>query len=66
MALPFQKPFFPGKNEYLFTTAFGTRYQVQFGRKTQDIFNYVIVFGVQNEEFEENEYCETNRFEISP
>lgn len=64
--LPFQKPNFPGRYEYLFTTQKGTRYQVLFGRKTQEMFKFTIIFGVLNEEFSGNEYCETNRFEIRP
>ncbi len=55
MIIPFQKSNFPGKNEYQFTTALGTQYQVLFGRKAKDIFHYTVIFGVQNEEFEDNE-----------
>lgn len=39
-------------------------YEVRFGRKQNNILNTSIVFGVINDEFEGEEYSQTNRFEV--
>lgn len=49
---------------FYFTTDSDLKYEVKFGRKTANIFHVYIVFGVLNEEFEENEYALTNRGEV--
>lgn len=49
---------------FYFTTDSGLHYEVKFGRKLANIFHVSIVFGVLNEEFEENEYALTNRGEL--
>jgi len=52
---------------YLFTTDEGTEYEVRFGRKQNNILAATIVFGVLNEEFqneEAGEYVVVNRGEL--
>ena len=52
---------------YLFTTDAGTEYEVRFGRKQNNILAATIVFGVLNEEFqneEAGEYVVVNRGEM--
>ncbi len=49
---------------YTFTTTSGIFYEVQFGRKQHDILSSTIVFGVTNDEFEGEEYAETNKGEV--
>jgi hypothetical protein len=52
---------------YLFTTDSGTEYEVRFGRKQNNILAATIVFGVLNEEFqneEAGEYVVVNRGEM--
>lgn len=52
---------------YLFTTDVGTEYEVRFGRKQNNILAATIVFGVLNEEFqneEAGEYVVVNRGEM--
>jgi hypothetical protein len=52
---------------YLFTTDTGTEYEVRFGRKQNNILAATIVFGVLNEEFqneEAGEYVVVNRGEM--
>ena len=52
---------------YLFTTDHGTEYEVRFGRKQNNILDATIVFGVLNEEFqneEAGEYVVVNRGEM--
>ena len=52
---------------YLFTTESGVEYEVRFGRKQDNILAASIVFGVLNEEFENEEageYAVVNRGEI--
>jgi len=39
-------------------------YEVRFGRKQNNILNTSIVFGVINDEFEGEEYSQTNKFEV--
>lgn len=40
------------------------KYEVRFGRKQNNILSTSIVFGVINDEFEGEEYSQTNRFEV--
>jgi hypothetical protein len=49
---------------FYFTTDTDLKYEVKFGRKKTNILQVTIVFGVLNEEFEEDEYALTNRGEV--
>ncbi|GIK69692.1 MAG: hypothetical protein HND27_06460 [Bacteroidetes bacterium] len=49
---------------FTFTTDTGIFYEVRFGRKQNDILSATIVFGVTNDEFEGEEYSETNKGEV--
>ncbi len=49
---------------YYFKTDSDIQYEVRFGRKSNDILNTSIVFGVINDEFEGEEYSMTNKFEV--
>ncbi len=49
---------------FYFKTDADLNYEVRFGRKKTNIFHVSIVFGVLNEEFEEDEYALTNRGEV--
>lgn len=49
---------------YYFETDSGMNYEVRFGRKLNNILNTSIVFGVINDEFEGEEYSQTNKFEV--
>jgi len=49
---------------FYFTTDSGLKYEVKFGRKSTNIFNVSIVFGVLNDEFDGEEYALTNRGEV--
>ncbi len=49
---------------YYFTTDSGVKYEVRFGRRKDNILKATIVFGVINDEYEGEEYVETNRGEI--
>jgi hypothetical protein len=49
---------------FYFTTDSGLKYEVKFGRKSTNIFNVSIVFGVLNDEFDGEEYSLTNRGEV--
>jgi len=49
---------------YLFTTDSGIEYEVRFGREKQSLLSAIIAFGVLNDEFEGDEYVETNKGEI--
>jgi hypothetical protein len=49
---------------YLFTTDTDVNYEVRFGRKQDNILHAIIVFGVTNDEYEGEEYIETNRGEL--
>jgi len=49
---------------YYFETESGMKYEVRFGRKQNNILNTSIVFGVINDEFEGEEYSQTNKFEV--
>lgn len=49
---------------YYFETDSGMNYEVRFGRKQNNILNTSIVFGVINDEFDGEEYSQTNKFEV--
>jgi hypothetical protein len=49
---------------YLFTTDGGVDYEVRFGRKQNNILHATVVFGVTNDEYEGEEYVETNKGEL--
>ena len=57
-------PAIPSAGVYFFTTDSGVKYEVRFGRRKDNILHATIVFGVINEEFEGEEYVETNRGEV--
>jgi hypothetical protein len=59
-------PAIPSGATYLFSTGSGLDYEVKFGRKQNNLFQATIVFGVLNEEFDEDdtgEYAVVNRGE---
>lgn len=57
-------PAIPSAGVYFFTTDSGVKYEVRFGRRKDNILHATIVFGVINDEFEGEEYIETNRGEV--
>jgi len=57
-------PAIPSAGIYFFTTDSGVKYEVRFGRRKDNILHATIVFGVINEEYEGEEYVETNRGEV--
>ncbi len=57
-------PAIPSAGVYFFTTDSGVKYEVRFGRRKDNILHATIVFGVINDEFEGEEYVETNRGEV--
>ena len=57
-------PNIPSGDVYYFTTTSGTRYEVRFGRRKDDIFHATIVFGVVNDEYKGEEYVTTNKGEL--
>ena len=57
-------PAIPSAGIYFFTTDSGVKYEVRFGRRKDNILHATIVFGVINDEFEGEEYVETNRGEV--
>jgi hypothetical protein len=57
-------PAIPSGNVYMFTTKYGVRYEVRFGRKKDNFLSAVIVFGVLNEEYEGEEYVVTNKGDV--
>lgn len=59
-----EPPTIPSGNVYLFTTDFGVRYEVRFGRKQDNFLWATIVFGVLNEEYEGEEYVVTNKGDV--
>lgn len=54
-------PAIPSGQVYQFVTDHDVEYEVRFGRKKDDIFHAVVVFGVLNEEYEGEEYVVTNK-----
>ena len=57
-------PAIPSAGIYFFTTTHGIEYEVRFGRRKDNILHATIVFGVINDEFEGEEYVETNKGEV--
>ena len=60
-------PAIPSGPEYFFSTDSGVEYEVRFGRKQDNILAASIVFGVLNEEFDQDEageYVVVNRGEL--
>lgn len=57
-------PAIPSAGVYFFTTGSGVEYEVRFGRKQDNILHALIVFGVINDEYEGEEYVETNKGEV--
>ncbi|MBL4652111.1 MAG: hypothetical protein JKY53_04475 [Flavobacteriales bacterium] len=57
-------PAIPSAGLYYFTTDSGVKYEVRFGRKQNDLLCATIVFGVINEEYEGEEYVNTNKGEV--
>ena len=51
-------------DKYMFNTDSGVIYEVRFGRKQHNILKATIVFGVLNDEFDQEEYVVTNRGEM--
>jgi hypothetical protein len=59
-----QPPAIISGSVYLFTTDSGVEYEVRFARKKDNLLRATIAFGVLNEEYEGEEYVETNRGEV--
>ncbi len=57
-------PILNSYGEYNFKTDSGLLYEVCFGRKKDDIFHVIIVFGVKNDEYQNDEYPIVNKGEI--
>ena len=57
-------PAIPSAGIYFFTTDSGVKYEVRFGTRKDNILHATIVFGVINDEYEGQEYVETNRAEV--
>lgn len=49
---------------YLFSTDSGINYEVRFARKKDNLLRATIAFGVLNEEYEGEEYVQTNKGEV--
>ena len=49
---------------YHFITDSGTKYEVRFARKKDNLLHATIAFGVLNEEYDGEEYIETNKGEV--
>lgn len=58
------RPAISSAGVYFFTTDTGIEYEVRFGRRQDNILHATIVFGVINDEFDGEEYVETNRGEV--
>ncbi|MGL5889197.1 MAG: hypothetical protein ACRC3B_04895 [Bacteroidia bacterium] len=58
------RPAISSAGVYFFTTDSGIEYEVRFGRRQDNILHATIVFGVINDEFDGEEYVETNRGEV--
>lgn len=61
---PIVRPAISSAGLYFFTTDTGIEYEVRFGRRQDNILHATIVFGVINDEFDGEEYVETNRGEV--
>jgi hypothetical protein len=60
---PIEYPAIPTAGIYYFNTDKGLRYEVRFGRMENNPLHATIVFGVVNDEFEE-EYVTTNKGDV--
>ena len=58
---PIVFPDFGENGLYSFTTKKGIHYEVLFGRRANNPLHVTVVFGVINDEFEGEEYSETNQ-----
>jgi hypothetical protein len=61
---PIVYPNIPSGDVYYFTTVAGTKYEVRFGRRKDNIFHATIVFGVVNDEYKGEEYVTTNKGDL--
>lgn len=59
-----QPPAISSGSVYLFTSDSGVEYEVRFARKKDNLLRATIAFGVLNEEYEGEEYVETNKGEV--
>lgn len=57
-------PQIPSAGVYHFDTDSGLEYEVRFARKKDNLLNTTVAFGVLNDEYEGEEYIETNRGEV--
>jgi len=57
-------PVIPSAGLYYFTTDSGVKYEVRFGRKQNNLLCVTIVFGVINDEYDGEEYIETNKGDV--
>jgi hypothetical protein len=57
-------PVIPSAGLYHFTTDSGVKYEVRFGRKKNNLLCATIVFGVINDEYDGEEYIETNKGDV--
>jgi len=64
VVFPIVPPNIPSGDVYYFTTDSGTKYEVRFGRRRDNIFHATIVFGVVNDEYKGEEYVTTNKGEL--
>lgn len=64
IVFPIVFPNIPSGDVYYFTTNSGTKYEVRFGRRKDNIFHATIVFGVVNDEYKGEEYVTTNKGEL--
>lgn len=60
---PIQHPDFGENGTYRFSSAKGIQYEVMFGRRENNPLYVSVVFGVVNDEFDGEEYAETNQGE---
>ncbi len=61
---PIEFPAIPSSGIYFFETESGIRYEVRFARRKNNLLHVTIAFGVVNDEFDGEEYSETNRGEV--
>lgn len=61
---PIEYPAIPSSGIYFFETESGIRYEVRFARRKNNLLHVTIAFGVVNDEFDGEEYAETNRGEV--
>jgi len=64
VVFPIVYPNIPSGDVYYFTTSAGTKYEVRFGRRKDNIFHATIVFGVVNDEYKGEEYVTTNKGDL--